>query len=153
MFVRQKSYKMQTADTKWVLGHQVTPHDTSGDYDLMVAITPAGMQGPPPHSHHSFKESFLIVEGEMQFVINGETRMVRAGESVDVPPHTVHTFNNVSDQPCTWVNIHSPKGFRAFFEKIGVPANTEEAFEQSLAPERIQEVVATAADYDMRIVM
>ncbi len=138
-------------NTKWVLGHKVTPHDTSGDYDLMMAETPPHVPGPPPHKHNSYKESFLIVEGEMDFMINGEMRKVRAGESVDIPPNTVHTFENSSDVPCKWINIHSPKGFRKFFETLGVAAEEENAQERSVAPEIIQQVIGTAADYDMLI--
>lgn len=31
MFVRQISHKMNSNNTKWVLGHKVTPHETTGD--------------------------------------------------------------------------------------------------------------------------
>ncbi len=153
MFVRQKSHKMNSTNTKWVLGHKVTPHETTGDYDLMVAETPAKVQGPPPHLHNSFKESFLIIEGEMEFMVNGDTMIVKAGESVDVPPKTLHTFSNKSDRPCKWVNIHSPKGFRDFFEQMGIPENEENASDKSLASEIIDKVIATAAEYDMIIKM
>ena len=149
--MRQKSHKMYSTDTKWVLGHKVTPHDTTGDYDLMIAETPAKVQGPPPHLHNSFQESFLIIEGEMEFMVNGDTMVVRAGESVDIPPKTLHTFANNSDRPCKWVNIHSPKGFRIFFEQIGVPESEENAIDKSLAPEIIDKVITTAAEYDMII--
>ncbi|MFD2726501.1 cupin domain-containing protein [Hyunsoonleella rubra] len=142
---------MKPTNSKWVLGHKVTVFDTTGDYDLMLAETPANVPGPPPHLHKSFKESFLIVEGEMEFFINGEVKVVRAGESVDVPPNTLHTFGNKSDMPCKWVNIHSPKGFRSFFEKMGIPADLEGAPEKSIAPEIIQNVMASAADFDMII--
>ncbi|MDC7996545.1 cupin domain-containing protein [Gilvibacter sediminis] len=142
---------MQPNKTKWVLGHKVTPHDTSGDYDLMMAETPPQVPGPPPHLHHSYKESFLIVEGEMEFFVNGETKVLRAGESIDIPPGTLHTFGNKSDQVCKWINIHSPKGFRDFFETLGVDADQQNAVEQSVAPEVIQQVIQTAADYDMII--
>jgi len=144
---------MESINTKWVLGHKVTPHDTSGDYDLMIAETPAQMQGPPPHLHHSYKESFLIVEGEMEFMVNGEIRQVKAGESVDIPPGTLHTFSNKSDQPCKWINIHSPKGFRDFFEEMGVPVAAEDSFQKSLSEEVIGKVMATAPDFDMIIKM
>ena len=144
---------MESINTKWVLGHKVTPHDTSGDYDLMIAETPAQMQGPPPHLHHSYKESFLIVEGEMEFMVNGEIRQVKAGESVDIPPGTLHTFSNKSDQPCKWINIHSPKGFRDFFEEMGVPVTAEDSFQKSLSEEVIGKVMATAPDFDMIIKM
>jgi mannose-6-phosphate isomerase-like protein (cupin superfamily) len=151
MFVRQKSHKMKNHNSKWVLGHMVTPHDTSGDYDLMMAETPPKVQGPPPHSHNSFKESFLIIEGEMEFFVNGEIKSIKAGESIDVPPKTLHTFSNKSERPCKWVNIHSPKGFRAFFDIMGVPADEENAQEKSIAPELIQKVIETAEDFDMLI--
>ena len=151
MFVRQKSHKMNTTSTKWVLGHKITSHETTGDYDLVIAETPSKVPGPPPHLHHSFKESFLIVEGEMEFMVNGSTTIVKAGESVDIPPNTLHTFANISDKRCKWINIHSPKGFRNFFEKFGVPENEEDAVEKSIAPEVIDNVMTTAAQFDMII--
>jgi len=151
MFVRQISHEMNATNTKWVLGHKVTPHETTGDYDLMYAETPPNVPGPPPHLHNSFKESFLIIEGEMEFFINGDIRVVKAGESVDIPPKTLHTFSNKSDQACKWVNIHSPKGFRTFFEQIGIPEQEENAVERSVAPEVIQKVISTASDFDMII--
>lgn len=149
--MRQKSYKMKTTNSKWVLGHKVTAYDTSGNYDLMFAETPPKVQGPPPHLHNSFKESFLIIEGEMEFFINGEIKNIKAGEFVDIPPKTLHTFVNQSDLPCKWINIHSPKGFRAFFEKMGIPEELEDAQRKSVAPEIIQKVIETAGDFDMII--
>ncbi len=149
--MRQISHNMKINNTKWVLGHKITTHDTTGDYDLMVAETPPRVQGPPPHLHQTFKESFLIVEGEMEFFVNGKTMVVKAGESVDIPSQTLHTFSNKSDKPCKWINIHSPKGFRSFFERVGIPATEENAVEKSVAPEVINQVVASAAEFDMII--
>jgi len=149
--VRQKSHKMNPSSTKWVLGHKVTTHDTTGDYDLMIAETPPQVQGPPPHLHKSYKESFLIVEGEMEFFVNGEVKIVKSGESVDIPPNTLHTFSNKSEAVCKWINIHSPKGFRDFFEQMGIPADEEDAIEKSVAPEIVGKVIQTAQDYDMII--
>ena len=149
--MRQKSHKMKNNNSKWVLGHKITSYETSGDYDLMLAETPPKVQGPPPHLHHSYKESFLIIEGEMEFFVNGEIKTIRAGESVDIPPKTLHTFGNKSERPCKWVNIHSPKGFRDFFEQMGVPVNEENAQEKSVAPEIVQRVIETAEDFDMLI--
>lgn len=134
-----------------MLGHKVTQHQTTGDYDLMIAETPPQVPGPPPHLHNSLKESFLIVEGEMEFFVDGNVSIVKAGESVDIPPKTLHTFSNKSDKPCKWVNIHSPKGFSSFFEQMGIPEDEANAVEKSVAPEVINKVMATAADFDMII--
>jgi len=140
---------MEKHTTRWVLGHKITTFSPTGNYDLMVGETPAKVQGPPPHLHYSYSESFLVLEGEMEFFMDGETTIVKAGEFVDLPPQALHTFANASDKPCRWVNIHSPKGFAKFFENIGIPAGEENAQERSARPEVFKEVIATAAGYDM----
>ena len=142
---------MNNQTTKWVLGHKVTTHSTTGNYDLMMAETPPHVPGPPPHLHYNLKEAFIIVEGEMEFFVNGELKVLKAGESIDIPPNTLHTFNNKTDKPCKWVNIHSPKGFFDFFDEIGIPANEQDAQERSVAPAIIQKVIDKAADYDMMV--
>lgn len=151
MFVRHKSHKMKQSQSIWVLGHLVTPYETSGDYNLIIGESPAGAQGPPPHSHARYNEVFLIVEGEMEFVIDGKMRTLRVGESADLPPGCVHTFSNRSSRPCKWVNIHSPKGFQAFFDTFGVPESETDAISKSLNPERIGQVIARAGEFDMAL--
>ena len=142
---------MKNASTKWVLGQKVTMHPSSGDFDLVICETPPGAQGPPPHIHGTYKEAFLIVEGEMEFFVDGNLETRKAGESLDVPPGTLHTFNNRTDQPCKWVNIHSPKGFSSFFDTFGVPESEGDAIKKSLNPNIIEKVLATASEYDMVI--
>lgn len=142
---------MKATKTFWVLGHKITNYKTTGNYDLAIGETPAHTQGPPPHFHNEFSETFLITEGEMEFMVNGEDRIVKAGELVDLPPKTVHTFTNNSELICKWVNIHSPKGFRDFFEFAGVPIEKENAQNQSTAEGIINSVIAKAADFDMII--
>ena len=78
-------------------------------------------------------------------------RIVKAGESIDIPPKVLHTFTNKSDKPCKWVNIHSPKGFFSFFEEMGIPENESEAMKKSIDESIINKVIQTAADYDMHI--
>ena len=142
---------MENNQPLWILGHKVHLHPTTGDYDLALFETPANSQGPPPHTHNTYEESFLILDGEMEFFINGQTRTFKSGESVDMPPGTLHTFTNTSDRPCTWVNIHSPKGFSAFFTTFGISADENDAIEKSISQGVIQKVLATAKDFDMTI--
>ncbi len=150
MFVRQNSHKMGN-DIRWVLGHKFIPHVTSGDFDMAVFETPALTDGPPPHMHNTYQETFLILEGEMEFFINGALKTIKAGESVNVTPGTLHTFNNKNEAPCKWLNIHSPKGFYKFFEEIGVPIEEQDSKKKSLYPEVIDKVISTAGDFDMTI--
>ena len=137
--------------TKWVLGHKIIPQTVTGDFDLVIGETPSGMQGPPPHFHNIYHEVFLVTEGEIEFMLNGEVSVIRQGQSINLPPKAVHTFSNNSNESCKWINIHSPKGFLKFFENLGVSENEEQADIKSLSPKIIQEVIETASDYDMII--
>ena len=152
MFVRQISHEMNN-DVRWVLGHKISPVEVSGEYDMVVGQTPAQVPGPPPHTHSGYNEVFLVIEGEMEFMVAGELRTVKAGESVDLPPGTLHTFQNKSNEDCKWINIHSPKGFAEFFENVGVLENEQDAMAKSVDESLIQKVIQVAADYDMHIQM
>ncbi len=137
--------------TKWVLGHKITPQTITGDFDLVFGETPPNIQGPPPHLHNIYHEVFLVTEGEMEFTLNGEVSVIKKGQTINLPPKTIHTFANNSCESCKWINIHSPKGFAKFFENLGVSEKEEQADIKSLSPEIIQKVIKTASLYDMII--
>lgn len=140
---------MENFTSKWVLGHHITTHPTSGNYDLAKGKTPPYTKGPPPHSHKILHEVFLIIEGKMDFVVQGKKRTLSSGEMVDLPPNAIHTFINPYDQPCTWVNIHSPKGFMQFFNKIGIEDSHPNAQELSKQADKIQQVMELSKEMDM----
>ncbi|WP_262889822.1 cupin domain-containing protein [Spirosoma endbachense] len=73
------------------------------------------------------------------------------GDSIDLPPNSLHTFTNAGDGPCRWLNVHSPKGFLTFFETFGVDSNQEDAFQKSVDGQLIADVLRQAASYDMHI--
>ena len=148
--MRQKSHEMKNEEI-WILGHKMTMHNPSGNYDMVIGETAPGVPGPPPHLHNNCSELFMVLEGSMEFLVNGEKKILSPGESVDLPAGTLHTFGNAGDVPCRYVNIHSPKGFSRFFVERGVNATEENAIEKSVSPEKIQAVIETAADYDMII--
>ncbi len=134
------------------MGHKILVHKASGNYDLVEGITAPNLPGPPPHYHTGYHELFIVLEGKMEFIIDGKSVMAEAGESVDLPPHALHTFRNAADMPCRWVNIHSPKGFLSFFEAFGINTNEENAFEKSVEDQLINGILEKAAAYDMNIV-
>ncbi len=142
---------MKENEKLWVLGHRISPVTVSGNYDMVIGETSPNVPGPPPHFHSALNELFMVLEGEMEFMINGEIKIVKEGESVDLPPNVIHTFKNVGASTCKWVNIHSPKGFLAFFEDMGVSDNESEAMKKSVDERIINRVMQTAADYDMHI--
>jgi quercetin dioxygenase-like cupin family protein len=140
---------MKTLNTFWVLGHRITTAVSTGNYDLVQIETPAHTPGPPPHLHQKYTEFFLVTEGEVEFLLNGERKVLKAGSSVNIPPGSAHTYRNNSDQACKMVNIHSPKGFMDFFKTLGISALDPHAKENSVAPESIEKVITMADQYDI----
>ena len=88
----------------------------------------------------------------MEFIINGEKRLLLEGDSIDLPVNSVHTFNNPTTDTSRWLNIHSPKGFFSFFKRFGVPIKQENSFESSVSASMIDKVIKEAAGFDMNIV-
>ena len=50
-----------------------------------------------PHFHPNLTERFLVLDGEIGFLIDGEETILSAGESATVPPNTVHDWWQVGD--------------------------------------------------------
>ncbi|AOG12623.1 cupin domain-containing protein [Agrobacterium sp. RAC06] len=55
-----------------------------------------GAAGSPPHRHSRLHEEFEVLEGEVEFAVNGNSRSLTAGQSIIVCPGTVHAFRNAS---------------------------------------------------------
>ncbi|MBV8955009.1 MAG: cupin domain-containing protein, partial [Solirubrobacterales bacterium] len=52
-----------------------------------------------PHWHEDLDEAFYVLEGEIEFLLDGQWRRAVAGSTVFVAAGTVHAFRNASDQP------------------------------------------------------
>lgn len=133
----------------WVIGHRITLIETLGDYDMALAMTPANTPGPPPHYHENEAELFLVLNGEIEIIMDGQWSKLQAGESVVVPKGVVHTFHNKTSQDVDWVTTWSPKGFAQFFKDFGFDANQEGAFQKSVSEEVIKSVIENCNKYGM----
>ena len=59
--------------------------------------------GPPPHIHHDQAETFYIVEGQLEVMIDGEVREAKAGDFLHVSKGSPHSFINRSQSPAKLV--------------------------------------------------
>jgi quercetin dioxygenase-like cupin family protein len=91
--------------------------DTAGRFTLIDMLIPPG-GGPPPH-RHDFEEAFTILEGAIDVTFRGETSLVRAGETVNVPANAPHSFRNSSDQTARLLCTCSPSGQEELFLAVG----------------------------------
>ena len=53
--------------------------------------------GPPEHIHTAFPENFIVAEGTLSLLVNGEKKLLRPGESLLVNPGTPHKPFNETD--------------------------------------------------------
>ncbi|HEY4978419.1 MAG TPA: cupin domain-containing protein [Candidatus Acidoferrum sp.] len=100
----------------------LTGKDTAGRFSLIDMFVPAG-GGPPPH-RHDFEETFSLLEGELDVVFRGEKKVVRAGQTINIPANAPHQFHNSSAHPARMLCICSPAGQEEFFIELGVPVAT-----------------------------
>jgi len=54
--------------------------------------------GAPLHTH-TIDELIVIMEGTLEFLIDGETHIVGKNHTVAIPPGTEHSFKIVGDHP------------------------------------------------------
>jgi mannose-6-phosphate isomerase-like protein (cupin superfamily) len=73
-------------------------------------VEPGGGPIDLPHLHPHMREVFHVVGGEIRFVIEGEERIVGAGSEIAAEPGSVHTFQNVSDQPAYMISRFEAAG-------------------------------------------
>ena len=94
--------------------------DTAGQLTLLMPgpeARAAGSSGPPVHAH-AFEETFIVLQGEMTYVVAGEEITVPAGSVVHVPGMVMHTFMNRGDTPATTMTIASPPGIERFMREL-----------------------------------
>ena len=82
-------------------------------------------------------------------IANGEWKAMTAGSFVELPPNTIHTFINNTEEDVVWITGWRPKGFQKFFQDFGIPIDHEGAREHSVPEEIIQRVVQECEKYGM----
>ena len=113
----------------WVFGGLVTFYalgeDTGGAFTLFEEETSPQI-GALPHLHHEEDQAFYILEGEHEFVCDGQAFATEAGSFVYVPRGVVHSFTNVGTTPGRILVLSTPAGgTERFFFEVGEPATDE----------------------------
>lgn len=70
---------------------------------FVVRFSPG--QGPKMH-RHPYEETFILLEGEIEAIVDGKTQRIGANKIVIIPAGAWHEFKNQSEQVMLMVNIH-----------------------------------------------
>ncbi len=83
---------------------------------LEFEVRPGG--GVSPHFHKLHSDSFYVLEGELEIHLGDNTFRATRGSYALAPPHVVHWFRNVSDEPVRILNLHTPGGFAEYRREL-----------------------------------
>ena len=121
----------------------VSGADTNGRFCVIDMLVPPG-GGPGPH-RHDFEETFILLEGEIEFTFRGQITAARAGTTVNIPSNAPHRFHNAGTAPARMICVCSPAGNDAFFREIGTPVATRTTPPPTLGPAEMAAFVAKAS--------
>lgn len=75
--------------------------------------------GTPVHIHPSAKETYKVIQGQLELKVNGKWKLLQEGEEITVPEGIPHTFRNPSGNLTKVYNTHSPAlHFDDYFEGL-----------------------------------
>ena len=70
---------------------KVLTSETNGSYTILDIIHPPDI-GPTLHRHPKGSETFYIVEGDYEFILDGKSVTGKPGDIIFVPKETPHRF-------------------------------------------------------------
>jgi quercetin dioxygenase-like cupin family protein len=85
-----------------------TSEDTNGEALEMEWELAPHASGTPVHIHPQATESYDVIEGQLDVLIDGTWRTLSVGESAAVPPGIPHTFRNPNGSVSRVRNVHAP---------------------------------------------
>lgn len=149
---------VETADRPafWVVGDRYTvllsAEETGGAFSLFEFVVPAG-RGSPPHIHHREDETFVVIEGLVEFTVAGVARRVGAGGVVFGARGVAHNFRNVGDGDARMIVTTTPGGLERFFAAAGVPAADRVSTPPAPGPEDKARMLAIAAGHGIELLI
>jgi len=92
--------------------------DTDGQFCLFENQSD-GASRTPIHVHADDDETIYVMKGEMQVIVNGQTKTVRAGETLFLKRGIPHQLMNISGARMHYILLCTPSGFDGFVAEGG----------------------------------
>lgn len=127
-----------------------TGEETDGKYATFEAIVPPG-SGPPPHIHSREEESFLVLEGEMTFLLGDERIVAGEGTFLNMPVGSLHCFKNESDKTARLLISFAPAGLEQMFFEVGMPLAEDVTTAPPPCETEIKKLLEAAPRYGVEI--
>ncbi|MDB5203312.1 MAG: cupin protein [Ferruginibacter sp.] len=133
----------------WYIGHLMSlltvSKQTGGEYALLRATERRGLE-PPPHIHTREDETFIILEGEVEYTVADQTFRAKAGDSMFLPKNIPHSFKILSEKLETLILL-TPGGLEDYFVEMSEPAKAVTLPPMPAGPPDIAKLIARASKY------
>jgi mannose-6-phosphate isomerase-like protein (cupin superfamily) len=94
--------------------------DSAGErieFEITMAL---GATGPPRHYHPVQEEQWRVLGGQLSVFVDDSWLVLAEGDSLAIPPGTVHTLRNRSGKVVRFRDVHVPAlDFQDYIEELG----------------------------------
>jgi mannose-6-phosphate isomerase-like protein (cupin superfamily) len=101
-----------------VAGNRITIKVASPSQLVCDYIAAPGFAGPPLHVHPGFDETYLVLEGRLELIMEEEHHELTPGDLAYLSGSTPHTFRNREGERTRFLSICAPGGFEEFFRAV-----------------------------------
>ena len=104
--VQKEPFVVPTDDGKLIQEHFGLASDGNSKMSIAHMKAPAGWS--EPFQTPEFDEYTFIISGKKQFIIEGETVVLKAGQSIKIEKNTRVQYSNPFTEPCEYIAICTP---------------------------------------------
>ncbi|MFL0120608.1 cupin domain-containing protein [Tenacibaculum maritimum] len=104
--VQKKPFVVPTTDGKLIEEHFGNASDGNSEISIAHMVAPPGWS--EPFQRPVFEEYTYIIKGKNQFIINGESIVLSAGESIKIEKNVRVQYANPFDEECEYIAICLP---------------------------------------------
>ena len=104
--IQNTPFIVPTSDGKIIEEHFGNATDGNTKISIAHMIAPPGWS--EPFQTPEFEEYTYIIKGKKQFIIEGETIILEAGQSIKIEKNTRVQYSNPFDQKCEYLAVCLP---------------------------------------------
>lgn len=105
-FIQTAPFIVPTTDGKLIEEHHGLATTQNKDISIAHMVAPPGWS--EPFQTPEFDEYTYIISGKKQFIIDDETIVLKAGQSIKIERNTRVQYSNPFDAPCEYIAICTP---------------------------------------------
>ena len=131
---------VDASDNLFVLGETLRPLLTNAMGSSLEIFDTSGPAdaGPPPHCH-PWEEAYVVLDGELEVIIDGESYVLLPGGVAHVPAGVTHSYRNLTKTH--FLTIVTEGQAAQFFAQV--------SSEVEMSPPDIPGVLRVASSYDV----